>query len=60
MRASVLTGEGNVVASNEFGVLTVCEHLFDNMKEFFEKPFESDWEKKTGLPWMEWGKRPVR
>ena len=60
MKASVLTSEASVVVNNELRVLTVCGHLFEKMKEFFEEPFESDWEKKTGLPWAEWGKRPAR
>ena len=57
MKASVLTSERNVVANNELGVLRVWEHLFEKLREFFEEPFESDWEKKTGLDWREWGRR---
>ena len=54
MKASVLTSERNVVADNELGVLTVWEHPFEKMKEFFEEPFESDWEKKAEVRWREW------
>jgi len=57
MKASVLTSERNVAANSELGVLTVWEHLFEKFKEFFEEPFWSDWEKKTGLDWREWGRR---
>ena len=30
--------------------------LMEKLKGFFDTKFESDWEKKTGLPWQEWGK----
>jgi hypothetical protein len=26
------------------------------LKSFFDAKFESDWEKKTGMNWREWGK----
>jgi len=26
------------------------------LKGFFDSRFESDWDKKTGLNWREWGK----
>ena len=32
------------------------KRLFDNLKSFFDSKFESDWDKKTGLNWQEWGK----
>ena len=32
------------------------KRLFDNLKSFFDSKFESDWDKKTGLNWKEWGK----
>lgn len=32
------------------------KRLLDNLKGFFDSRFESDWEKKTGLNWREWGK----
>ncbi len=56
MKTSVLTSERLVVADNEMAVLTVLEYLFEKFKQFFEEPFESDWEKKTGLDWREWGR----
>jgi CheY-like chemotaxis protein len=30
--------------------------LLEKLKGFFDSKFESDWEKKTGLPWQEWHK----
>jgi len=30
--------------------------LLEKLKGFFDTKFESDWEKKTGLPWQEWHK----
>ncbi len=30
--------------------------LMDKLKKFFDSKFESDWEKKTELPWREWAK----
>ncbi len=32
------------------------KRLFEKLKGFFDSKFESDWEKKTGLAWQEWGK----
>ena len=32
------------------------KRLFEKLKGFFDSKFESDWEKKTGLPWQEWKK----
>jgi CheY-like chemotaxis protein len=32
------------------------KHHFEKLKAFFDSKFESDWEKKTGLNWQEWGK----
>ena len=32
------------------------KRLMEKLKGFFDVKFESDWEKKTGLPWQEWGK----
>jgi DNA-binding NtrC family response regulator len=30
--------------------------ILEKLKGFFDTKFESDWEKKTGLHWQEWGK----
>ncbi len=35
---------------------TGWKRLLEKLSEFFNKVFESDWEKKTGLTWREWGK----
>ena len=32
------------------------KRLFEKLHGFFTEKFESDWEKKTGLNWNEWGK----
>jgi DNA-binding NarL/FixJ family response regulator len=32
------------------------KRLYEKLKGFFDIKFESDWEKKTGLNWQEWGK----
>lgn len=35
---------------------TGWKRLFEKLHGFFTEKFESDWEKKTGLQWREWGK----
>jgi DNA-binding NtrC family response regulator len=40
----------------KYEYLTGWKRLMEKMKGFFDAKFESDWEKKTGLPWQEWGK----
>jgi CheY-like chemotaxis protein len=32
------------------------KRLFEKLHGFFTEKFESDWEKKTGMNWREWGK----
>jgi len=32
------------------------KRLYEKLKDFFDSKFESDWEKKTGFNWQEWGK----
>ena len=32
------------------------KRLLEKLKGFFDSKFESDWEKRTGLPWQEWHK----
>jgi DNA-binding response OmpR family regulator len=36
--------------------LSGWKRLTEKLKSFFDSKFESDWEKKTGLMWQEWGK----
>ncbi len=36
--------------------LSGWKRLMERLKWFFDSKFESDWEKKTGLLWQEWGK----
>jgi len=51
---------GNVVPFLEdvlkYGYLPSWKNLMKKLKTFFDSKFESDWEKKTDLPWAEWGK----
>lgn len=32
------------------------KRLFEKLKGYFDEKFETDWEKKTGLNWQEWGR----
>jgi len=32
------------------------KRLMERLKRYFDSKFGSDWEKKTDLPWKEWGK----
>jgi signal transduction histidine kinase len=34
--------------------VTGWKRLYEKLKGFFDRKFESDWEKKTGLNWQEW------
>jgi DNA-binding NtrC family response regulator len=40
----------------KYDYLPGWKRLFEKLKSFFDSKFESDWEKKTGLNWTEWGK----
>ncbi len=40
----------------KYEYLTGWKRLFEKLKGFFDSKFESDWDKKTGLRWQEWGK----
>jgi len=40
----------------KYDYLPGWKRLFDKLKGFFDTKFESDWEKKSGLNWQEWGK----
>lgn len=39
-----------------YGFESGWKRLFEKLHVFFTERFESDWEKKTGLKWREWGK----
>ena len=41
----------------KYDYLPGWKRLFDKLKGFFDTKFESDWEKRTGLNWKEWGKQ---
>ena len=38
------------------GYLPGWKKLMKKLKRFFDSKFKSGWEKKTDLPWAEWGK----
>jgi hypothetical protein len=57
MKASSLTGRRIVVVKKESNVLPLLKPLLQGMKGLLNESFESDWEKKTGLPWSEWRRR---
>lgn len=38
----------------QYEYLPGWKRLSEKLKGFFDSKFESDWEKKTGLPWQEW------
>jgi DNA-binding response OmpR family regulator len=40
----------------QYDYQTGWKRLLDKLQGFFTERFESDWEKKTGLNWREWGK----
>ncbi len=40
----------------KYDYLPGWKRLFEKLKGFFDTKFESDWDKKTGLNWKEWGK----
>jgi len=40
----------------QYDYLPGWKRLLEKLKGFFDTKFESDWEKKSGLNWQEWGK----
>ncbi len=40
----------------QYEYLPGWKNLMKNLKKFFDSKFESDWKKKTNLPWSEWDK----
>jgi CheY-like chemotaxis protein len=40
----------------KYEYLSGWKRLLEKLKGFFDSKFETDWEKKTGLNWSEWGK----
>ena len=58
MKTSILTGEVNLVVKEKLALRSQWKKLFQKLEEFFNGSFESDWEKRTGLDWKEWGKYP--
>ncbi len=58
MKASILTGEGILGVKEKIDVRSLWKNLSQKVEEFLNGSYESDWEKKTGLGWQEWGKYP--
>ncbi len=58
MKASILTGEVNLAVKEKLNLGSQWKKLFEELEKFFGGSFESDWEKKTGLDWQEWGRYP--
>ena len=58
MKASILAGEVNLVVKEELDLRSQWKKLSQTLEEFFDGSFESEWEKRTGLHWQEWGKYP--
>jgi DNA-binding NtrC family response regulator len=40
----------------KYDYATGWKRLLQKLNSFFNEAFESDWEKKTGMNWREWGK----
>jgi CheY-like chemotaxis protein len=40
----------------KYDYLPGWKRLYSKLKVFFDSKFQSDWEKKSGLNWQEWGK----
>lgn len=40
----------------QYDFRTGWNRLFEKLRNFFNARFESDWERRTGLPWREWVK----
>ncbi len=38
------------------GSLSWWKRFFRELRAAFDAPFQSDWERKSGLHWREWGK----
>jgi len=61
LTGDVMTGVGektgqtiqHILKSESLGF---WKRLLNGLEASFNAPFESDWEKKTGLQWKDWGK----
>ncbi len=58
MKSSILTVEVSLGVREELDFRSPWENFFKKLEDLFCGSFESDWEKKTGLDWQEWGKYP--
>ena len=60
MKAPTLTNNRVLTAKDESHGFVGFRQLLKKSRTLFADSFESDWEKKTGLPWREWGKHSDR
>ena len=58
MKTSALTIKMNLTMDKKPAVLTRRRRLLQKLNEFFSGAFEADWEEKTGLDWLKFGKFP--
>jgi hypothetical protein len=58
MKAATLNGKQAVTSNHKLDGQSDWILLVEKLGRFFDDSYESDWEKKTGLPWQEWAKFP--
>ncbi len=61
LTGDVITGVGEkplegIQHMAKSGAIGFWRSLLNELKASFNAPFESDWEKKSGLHWRDWGK----
>ncbi len=54
MRAHTLTIGRPSAIETEKAVLTKWNRFLERVTHFLQDHFESEWERKTGMPWKEW------
>ncbi len=54
MRADTLTIDRPLAIDTQKTVPTKWNRFLEKLNHFFQDHFESEWERKTGLPWKEW------
>ena len=58
MKAATLNSKQTVTLNHKLDGQSDWILLIKGLGRLFDDSYESDWEKKTGLPWQEWGKYP--
>ncbi len=54
MRADTLTIDRPLAIETEKAVPTKWNRFLERLTHLLQNHFESEWERKTGLPWKEW------